>query len=229
MVALAGRPRPPRRPRGDLRRGGIGDDEDPDDLDGLRARRFTWLSRELTREAFIVGERAKLSRNEFARAYGNARTSADERYIDGALWRSPGRRFDDLDETWLARLAGAVMVDRSPAAIVAASAMIAEVIDPRPGTDWVGGRLVEISLRRWRPAAVDVHRAGPSGTLRDELARAGVELADTAPVDYATACVALMGCASGGHRVLSGTPQPRRGRRRGRPAGGCRRVAALGT
>lgn len=167
---------------------GIGDDGDPDDLDTVIAAHPG--VGHLTTADFIRKARAKLTRNEFARAFGNARTAADERYLDPATWSAAATEDAPPIDAPLT-LAGAIAADRSRAAIVACAAGIIEVVDSRPGHEWAGPRMVELA-RRWHPAAVDVHRIGPSGTLRDHVAAAGVDLADTTPVDYATACVALV-------------------------------------
>jgi len=177
---------------------GIGDDADPDDLDAVVAAHPGVGY--LTTEAFVRGERANLTRNEYARAYGNARTASDERYIGASLWAMGAT---DAAPDGPLVLAGAIAADRSRAAILAFAGGIAEVIDSRPGHEWAGPRLVELA-QRWRPVAVDVHRVGPSGTLYDHAASAGVKLADTTAVDYATACVALM------DRLAAGTIRYRR-------------------
>jgi hypothetical protein len=168
---------------------GIGDDGDPDDLDAV-IDAHPGVSGGLIAAEYLRGERAVLSRNEFARAYGNARTASDERYIDRIVWNAAAT--DDAPAAGIPfALAGAVAADRSRSAIVACAEGIAEVIESGPGVDWCGPRLVDL-VRKWRPPAVDVHRAGPSGTLRDDLIRAGITPADTPSVDYATACVGLL-------------------------------------
>lgn len=166
---------------------GIGDKGDPDDIDAVVAAHPAIP--DLTDREFLVGERRKMTRNEFARAYGNARTSTDDRFIDLDDWRAGSAT---------AELAGGRLVlafDVAPgsrqASIVAASGGIAEVVDSRPGVDWLARRLLDLIDTR-RPSAVVVDRAGPAGAVADDLDQAGAELVTVTPAQYAAGCVQLM-------------------------------------
>ncbi|MFI7707615.1 hypothetical protein [Nonomuraea sp. NPDC049480] len=48
-----------------------------------------------------------------------------------------------------------------------------EVVDHRPGTDWVVDRLVQL-VERWDPVAVGLDVKGPAGSLLDPLKKAGI-------------------------------------------------------
>ncbi|MGW4476846.1 hypothetical protein ACWENQ_44945 [Nonomuraea sp. NPDC004354] len=48
-----------------------------------------------------------------------------------------------------------------------------EIIDQRPGTDWIVDRLVELR-DRWHPVAIAVDAKGPAVTLLEPLAKAGI-------------------------------------------------------
>ncbi|GGS87602.1 hypothetical protein GCM10010156_52630 [Planobispora rosea] len=49
----------------------------------------------------------------------------------------------------------------------------AEVIDRRPGTDWLVERLVQLT-ERWRPVAIGLDLKGPAGSLLVDLEKAGI-------------------------------------------------------
>jgi hypothetical protein len=73
-----------------------------------------------------------------------------------------------------------VTPDRSHAAIGVAGLRDdglghAEVVDHRPGTGWVVGRLVELA-DRWQPCAVVVDDTGPASSLIAPLEAAGIEV-----------------------------------------------------
>jgi Terminase large subunit, T4likevirus-type, N-terminal len=66
--------------------------------------------------------------------------------------------------------------------------VLVEVVDHRPGTDWVAARVAEL-WRRWRPCAVVVDPGSHAGALAEGITKAGVEI--TAPFsvrDAAQAC-----------------------------------------
>ncbi|MEV0085250.1 hypothetical protein [Saccharopolyspora sp. NPDC050642] len=75
-----------------------------------------------------------------------------------------------------------VAYDRSSSSIAAWSARAdglghAEVIDQRPGTDWLVGRLVELR-DRWNPVAFGVDGKGPALSLVFDLEAAGIKRPD---------------------------------------------------
>jgi hypothetical protein len=136
---------------------------------------------------FLAGEAGVLADmpGEYARAYGNRWTQTLERIIDPTVWSSAAT--DRPIGAGSVVLAGDIAQDRSRGAIVAAAGGILEVVDSRPGTDWIGARLVELAARH-NPAAVLVDRIGPATTLADDLTRAGVDLFPLTGAIYAAAC-----------------------------------------
>lgn len=173
---------------------GIGDDGDGSDLDAVAAAHPA-VGHTITR-AFLEHQALILDPLEFARAYGNARTSVGVRVIDPRSWAAAAttRLLPDGPIT----LAADVALDRSRAAIVACRLGVLEVIESRDGTEWVGPRMVEIAARH-NPAAVAVQRVGPAGILADHLDRFGVPVTAISAGDYATACAAFLADVEHGH------------------------------
>lgn len=166
---------------------GIGDDGDPEDLDAVIAAHPAVP--ELTDRAFLAGEQRKMKPNDFARAYGNARTATDERFLDAAQWRAAATR-QDLDGR--VTFAFDVAPDSSRAAIVAVAGGVGEVIESRPGVDWLFDRLVELAVK-WRPPPIVVDRKGPAGGVADQLDEVrGVELRAVTLAEHAAGCVQLV-------------------------------------
>lgn len=62
-----------------------------------------------------------------------------------------------------------------------------EVVDHRPRSDWVVGRLQEF-VERWRPCAVVVDAAGPAGSLIAPLEAAGLEITKPTAREMGQAC-----------------------------------------
>ena len=62
-----------------------------------------------------------------------------------------------------------------------------EVVDHRPGVDWIGPALEELR-RRWSPIAVVANVTGPARSVVDELGRAGAGVDRYGAGDYAAAC-----------------------------------------
>lgn len=62
-----------------------------------------------------------------------------------------------------------------------------EIIERRPGTGWVPGRLVEL-IERWRPAAVVVDPSGPGGAWLPVLQESGIEPVLVSGREMAQAC-----------------------------------------
>jgi hypothetical protein len=144
----------------------VADDVDPFDLDAIVAAHpavgWTIDRSFLEREAGVLADMP----GEYVRAYGNRWTKTLERAIDGNLWQAaatprplPAGRVV---------LAADVAQDQTRGAIVACNGGVLEVVESRPGTAWVAGRVREL-VARWDPAAVLVDRAGPSSTVADDL------------------------------------------------------------
>jgi hypothetical protein len=133
------------------------------------------------REQTIAHEYERLDLADFCRAYLNwwpGEIPADWQVITEADWRA-------LADPWSqpvdpVAFGADVTPDRSHAAIAVAGRRSdeldhAEVVDYRPGTGWVVGRLVELA-DRWHPCAVVVDDTGPAGSLVAPLEAAGLEV-----------------------------------------------------
>jgi hypothetical protein len=132
-------------------------------------------------EARIAAEYERLSLDDFCRAYLNWWPGAipnDWQVIAEAPWRA----LADADSAMVDPVAFAADVtpERSHAAIGAAGRRgdgleHVEVVDHRPGTGWVVGRLVELA-GKWSPCAIVVDDTGPAGSLVAPLEEAGLEV-----------------------------------------------------
>lgn len=158
----------------------------PDDLD--RSDPKTWsvalpaLGHTVT-EATIAHELATLDAGEFDRAYLNRtakKVPPPDVNIPAGAW--PGL----VDEESMPRrphlaLAVDVSQDRTYASIGVASQredgrMHLELVDRRPGTEWVVPAVVRLA-RLWEPVAVAIGSTGtPAASLIDELTEAGVKV-----------------------------------------------------
>jgi hypothetical protein len=92
-------------------------------------------------------------------------------------------------------LAFDVTPERSYASIGVASRSLTgrvhvEVVDRRPGTEWVVPRMVELQSR-WHPWSILFDPASPAGSLRLDLAAAGVMATGVETRTYAQACGAF--------------------------------------
>ena len=88
-------------------------------------------------------------------------------------------------------LAADIALDQTSGAILACNGGVLEVVESRPGTEWVAGRMREL-IAAHRPAAVVVDRTGPSSTLADDLDAAGVDLFPLTSAVYAAACARFL-------------------------------------
>jgi hypothetical protein len=138
------------------------------------------LGRTIT-EARIAAEYERLELADFCRAYLNlwpGSIPADWLVIAEAAWRA----LADPDSAAVDPVAFAADVtpERSHAAVAVAGLRAdglghGEVVDHRPGTGWVVGRLVELH-ERWQPCAIVVDDTGPAGSLIAPLEAAGLEV-----------------------------------------------------
>jgi hypothetical protein len=170
---------------------GIPDDVDPDDIEAV-ARYHPAVGHTQSVDTLRRARATpKMTREEFARAYGNKRTGGKTRLIPEPAWNA-ARTFADLPEgrpgygvgVWEPRDGGNVM-----GALVAAVAgpdgvPVVEVLEHRPGRAWLTERVKNLKGR----AAVAVDRKGPAGPVADQLELAGVELLPLTGTDKATAC-----------------------------------------
>nr|MDQ3573671.1 terminase large subunit [Actinomycetota bacterium] len=145
------------------------EDDDPDDPD-------TWygcmpaLGHTIT-EAVVAQARATLTDGEFARAFLNRKTKADDRVIPAAKWEavcsevaSPtGELAFSLD----------MNPDRSAGAIAAAGGGAVELVDWRLGTSWMLGLAQELN-HKWDSPRWTVDANGPAATLIPAMTEAGL-------------------------------------------------------
>lgn len=133
-------------------------------------------------ESVVEDSRIGMSAGEFARAFLNIQTKADDRVIPLPAWLAVCREqvepigelvfgIDVNPERSAGSLAAVGTVGDSPAA---------ELVDHRPGTGWLLPRAVELDQRHG-PATWVVDVAGPAGPLIVDLERAGLRVV---PVTY---------------------------------------------
>jgi hypothetical protein len=165
-----------------------GDDDDPDDP-------ATWWAcmpalGHTVSEDVIRADHEALDPAEFARAYLNRRATAGRPVIPVAMWaavRNPRSQLRGLP-----CFAIDVTPDRSAASIGVAGwrddrRRHIEIVDHRPGTEWVVERMVALE-RRWRPLPVVIDPASPAGSLLVDLAAAGVATETIGTREYGQAC-----------------------------------------
>ena len=196
------------------------DDADPeDDATWLAAMPALGITVDIET---VRKDRAAMDAGEFARAYLNRWTPSGAPVFDLATWT----RCRDENSTATDRVAFGIDVspDRQTGTIAAAGGrrdgrVHVEVIDRRPGTDWIVDRIGELD-RRHRPVAVALDPAGPAGSLVTELS----QLRRVPPLvlmtgrTYAQACGALFDDVTTGRLVHLGPAGAGRRRRRRTPA-----------
>jgi hypothetical protein len=133
------------------------------------------------REETIAAEFERLDLADFCRAYLNwwpGEIPADWQVIAEADWLALADAASAAVDP--VAFAADVTPDRSAAAVAVAGVRLdglghAEVVDHRPGTGWVVGRLVELA-DRWQPCAIVVDDTGPAGSLVAPLEAAELEV-----------------------------------------------------
>jgi hypothetical protein len=170
------------------------DDDDPDDP-------ATWWRcmpalGHTVAEATIQADHDALPADEFARAYLNRRALSGSPVIDAEQWR---RATDNASQlTGIPCFAVDVTPNRAFASIAVAGwrpdrRVHVEVVEHRPGTEWVTERIAELD-RRWHPWPVVIDPASPAGSLLVDLAALGVRTETLSVRDYAAACAQLYDC-----------------------------------
>lgn len=180
----------------------IPDDADPLDLDAI-AKHHPAVGHTIDR-AFLEREAAILAEQpgEFARAYGNRWTTVVEPVIPVGAWVSARRR-DAVPADVPPVLGVDVAVDRSASSIVACwpavdtGGLVVEVVEYRPGVQWVAKRVEELAGRH--NARVVADSSGPVTTVVEELKRTRVKLTTTNTKEVSSASAAFL------DRVLNGT------------------------
>ena len=132
-------------------------------------------------EARIAAEFERLELADFCRAYLNwfpGDIPADWLVIGEADWTALADAYSEAVDP--VAFAADVSPERSHAAIATAGLRPdglghVEVVDHRPSTGWVVGRLVELA-ERWAPCAVVIDDTGPAGALIAPLEAAEIEV-----------------------------------------------------
>jgi phage terminase large subunit-like protein len=175
-----------------------GDDDDPDDP-------ATWwgcmpaLGHTVT-EKVIRADHDAMEPGEFARAYLNRRAAGGRPVIDPASWAAC--RDGRSQAAGLLCFSVDVTPDRGAASIGVAGrrrdGRRLEVVEHRPNTEWVVGRLVELQ-RTWQPLPVVVDPGSPAGALLVDLAAAGVATETVSAREYAQGCGMFYDAVIEGH------------------------------
>jgi hypothetical protein len=127
----------------------------------------------LITEDTIRHAKQTLSRDQFAQEYGNRWSAAAVTLIEPAAWQ----KLQDKKAAPDGELSFCldVALDRSSACIaVSDKAGRLEVIDHRPGVQWVAARCQQLTRRHRAPVIVDGY--GPAGTLLEPLEALGVNV-----------------------------------------------------
>ena len=119
---------------------------------------------------------------EFERAHLNRWTTSATHAIPPPWWAAAGDPTAAVPPV-VGRVALALDLagDRAAGSIAIAGIdpttgrTVAEVVDHRPGTDWLAARALQL-WREWRPAAVYLDPFGPANTVADELDRLRVPI-----------------------------------------------------
>ena len=123
--------------------------------------------------------------SEFRRAFMNQWTKADDRVIPVAAWEA----VQDISAIPSGKMVFALDAhpDRSFASIaVADSQGRGELVERRPGVDWLKDRVPQLAAKYDAPVVVD--KGGPAGRLIDHLQSAGVEVVAYGATEYGYAC-----------------------------------------
>ena len=147
---------------------------------------------------------------EFARAYLNRWTAGGRPVIDVALWQAARDTTSSLKG--LPCFAVDVTPDRSFASIAVAGwradgRVHIELVEHRPGTEWVVSRLSEL-YGRWHPFPVVVDPASPAASLLVDLAASGVATETIGTREYAQACEQFYDAVTGPAPTLAHRDQP---------------------
>ena len=141
-------------------------------------------------EAVVQADHDAMAPDEFARAYLNRRTSSGTPVIAAGTWAAAGDSASYL--SGMPCFAIDTTPDRSWSTIGVAGwrpdkRVHVEVVEHRPGTDWVVERVAELD-RRWHPWPIMIDPASPAGAFLVDLASLGVRTETTSARDYAAAC-----------------------------------------
>jgi hypothetical protein len=158
----------------------------------------------ITLEALEAAYRS-MPEQEFERAHLNRWTVAAETVISPSAWAGCHAPLE-LEGPLV--FAFDVELDRSSSTIAAAGSTSSgrlgvEVIEQRPGTEWVLERLDELAERHG-PVAIIGNAAGPSKSLVEQAAGAGVAVEPYNSTGYVAACQVLFDLVSSGRLAHRG-------------------------
>ena len=129
------------------------------------------------------------SRAEFERAHLNRWTARVEAILPAQLWRACCR--PDVTVGGELVFGFDVALDRSRGSIVAAGlvgdAVAVELVDHRPGVDWLPDALADLR-RQWHPRAVVANVTGPARSTVEAMEGAGAGVEKYGAGDYTAAC-----------------------------------------
>lgn len=136
----------------------------------------------------------KMPPEEFLRAYGNVPTRTTTAVFTPTAWTTSRLTPWPTPSRPLA-LAIEVGPGRADAAIIAAwilqGKVHVDVVDYRPGADWMPGRYAEL-VDRYHPEITGHAGAGPVVETADRITRAGHTLTSLKLGDYAAACAGIV-------------------------------------
>ena len=157
----------------------------------------------------VQADHDSLTPDEFARAFLNIRASGGAPVIPAQAWAAC---WDGSSKPGGGVCMGFdVTPDRGFGSIGMASRVAGrthvELVDHRPGTDWMVGRILELQ-RKWAPYKIGFEPAGPAGSLRLDLIGAGVKAEPTDGRGYAQACKSFYDAVIDGQVAPSGPARP---------------------
>lgn len=151
---------------------GLPESVDADDVDAVIAAHPAVGH---TIDASVIRDaHAQMKRSEFARAYANIRTSTKQAVFDAATLKRVVSETATMAPSSPVALGVAVSWDRSRSVICAAGrdaagTPVVEVVEARPGSSWVPGRLAELAGSH-DPLAVLVDARSPASTIATDPA-----------------------------------------------------------
>jgi len=141
----------------------------------------------------IRGELESLGVADFQRAYLNMWVPKPSLATESLVPEQSWARCGDHDSALVGPMAFGLDVSPDGSASIGVAGNRADglphvaVVESRPGTDWVAGRLAELQ-RRWHPRVIVVDSGGPAGALVPDLRAAGVEFHEVTVRELVQGC-----------------------------------------
>lgn len=155
---------------------GIDPGDDPTDLERVAACHPAY-GHTISMDSLVQAS-LQLAPSEFARAYGNLRTGARERFIPLPAWEQAAS-LDPIPADAPVAFGAAVDFERTETAIAACAIVdgvpVIELVDRRPGTGWAADRICQLVERHHAPPPI-LDPVGPSGPLVDQLRMADIDV-----------------------------------------------------